>query len=144
MRPVPIPEPVRTLSRRHVLGGLTVAIAATLPGGIGWAVRRGSDVEVVALRLAGLVHDPTAATRLGVAYLEHLDHWPPLRTLVEALLPDGMPLARAAKAADATLRQGLAAHDRSDLLAGRLASYDGWLLSDTAGRLGAVALLTRR
>jgi hypothetical protein len=144
MRQVPLPQPVRTLSRRHVLGGLTVAIAATLPGGVGWVVRRGSDVEVVAIRLAGLVHDPVAATRLGMAYLERLGHWPSLRMLVEALLPDGVPLARAATAADATLRQGLAAHDRSDLLAGRLASYDGWLLSDTAGRLGAVALLTRR
>ena len=76
--------------------------------------------------------DPEGARRIGQAYLagrKGLD----ARRLQAELLPDGWTPAAAAR-----LRARVAA----DFKAGRLFVHRGWRLSDTEGRLFALAALT--
>ena len=76
--------------------------------------------------------DPEGANRVGKAYLaghKGLD----ARRLQAELLPDGWTPAATAK---------LRARARDDFRAGRLFVHRGWRLSDTEGRLFALAALS--
>ena len=106
-----------TLDRRHVLIAL-----ATLAAGAG--------VSTPAAALPQI--DPEGARKVGQAYLAgngSLD----ARRLQAELLPDGWT----AKAAER-----LRARAAADFRAGRLFVHRGWRISDTEGRLFALAALT--
>ena len=103
------------LDRRHVL----VALAAL-----------GAGVATPAAALPQI--DPEGAKRIGQAYLagrKGLD----ARRLQAELLPNGWSPAAATK---------LRARAAADFRAGRLFVHRGWRLSDTEGRLFALAALT--
>ena len=76
--------------------------------------------------------DPEGARRIGQAYLA--GHGKPMdaRRLQAELLPDGWNSAATAK---------LRARAAADFRAGRLFIHRGWRLSDTEGRLFALAAL---
>lgn len=105
------------LDRRHVLMALTAI-------GTGLA----KPVQAVAAPTI----DPEGAKRIGQAYLAGhpgVD----TRRLQAELLPEGWTPAAAAK---------LRARAAADFRAGRLFIHRGWRLSDTEGRLFALAALT--
>lgn len=103
------------LDRRHVL----MALAALSAG--------------VATPAAALPQiDPEGARRVGQAYLAGRKGVDAKRLQAE-LLPDGWTPAAAAK---------LRARAAADFRAGRLFVHRGWRLSDTEGRLFALAALT--
>jgi hypothetical protein len=104
------------LDRRHVL----MALAAL---GAGVATPAAAGLPQI---------DPEGAKRIGQAYLaghQGLD----ARRLQAELLPAGWTPAAAAK---------LRARAAADFRAGRLFVHRGWRLSDTEGRLFALAALT--
>lgn len=104
------------LDRRHVL----VALAAL---GTGVATPAGAALPQI---------DPEGARRIGQAYLAARKGFDARRLQAE-LLPDGWtPKAAAA----------LRARAAADFKAGRLFVHRGWRLSDTEGRLFALASLT--
>ena len=101
------------------------------------------DRRTVLLALAGLASgaatpadalppiDPEGARRIGQAYLQ--SRLVDVQRLTRELLPEGWNAAEAAR-----LRQLVAA----DFRAGRLFIHKGWRLSETEGRLFALAALT--
>lgn len=78
--------------------------------------------------------DAQGARRIGQAYLySHPDQRFEAGSLQAALLPDGWTSAAAVR---------LRARAAADFRAGRLFIHRGWRLSDTEGRLFALAALT--
>jgi hypothetical protein len=106
-----------TLDRRHVLMAL-----AALSAGAGFAGPAAALPQV----------DPEGAKKIGQAYLAAHEGLNPKRLQAE-LLPDGWT----PKAAE-RLRGKAAA----DFRAGRLFVHRGWRISDTEGRLFALAALS--
>lgn len=134
-------KPSSTISRRAFLGGTVVAAAALLPSGLralGIGGKPPPAVTELSERLQGLLDDPRAAAGLGWAYLDGLSRWPTQEELVSHLLPQGSSVETARSSDARMLREGLKGLRRADYLGGRLVSYDGWLVSETEGRLAAL------
>lgn len=135
------PEPSLGISRRAFLSGLAITAAALLPSGLQALVigaKSSPAVTELSERLRAFLDDPQAASGLGWAYLNGLSRWPTPEQLVTDLLPPGSSVEAARSSHDTMLRDGLKSLRRADYLGGRLISYDGWLVSETEGRLAAL------
>jgi hypothetical protein len=129
------------VSRRTVLGGAIIALAALLPGGarlLGVPGSPDASTGTAAARLRGLLDDPTAAAAIGRAYLDELSRWPTVDELVAQLVPPGSSPEARHSLDEGVLRASLQARRMADYREGRLVNCRGWLLSATEGRLAAL------
>ena len=131
--------------RRLLLGAAAVAAAALVPSGarrLGLAGSTSSSVVVLASRLRALLDDPAAAARLGRDYLDWVTRWPTVEELIEQLLPMSGTIESTSQSDPGVLLRGIAERRASDYREGRIVPCDGWLISETEGRLAALHIVS--
>ncbi len=118
------------MDRRKLLIGSASLLAG---GGLVFSLWEAEQpVTEVQLRLAGLVS--SSVHKVGRSWLnKHPEEWD-RAALTQHILGDKVP--------DEQLGEGLMAQITADYAQGRTASVQGWVISETAARLCALAALT--
>ena len=137
-----------SVSRRQFVQTLLLAptalIGRRLDALLGGGLVLGGETTRRAHHLACCVRESGSARVLGRVYLASGPSEATLETLVPRLWPAGVAMDGGPAIEAAGLRKALAERSRADFAAGRIVSVDGWLLSETEGRLCAVMALLPR
>lgn len=128
-----------TISRRQLLAGMGVAVAALLPGGVRFVTApEPSPGGELADRLAGLVTAPDALRALGRQHLRQRIDRPSPATLAREILPPDVSERQAVALDDQELLRLVTDRVSSEYVASEFVAVDGWILTPTEARLAAL------
>lgn len=132
------PESLSPISRRRAIAllGLLAASAAVPVGSWQALVQRTGHVDIAA-RLAALISAQNSGRAIGLAYVAAVPEEAG-RELVLRHLTRTLQLTADPSPADNELRLRVAAAISGDFATGQTVTLDGWVLSRTEARLGAL------
>lgn len=128
------------LSRRRLLGGGVVLLAATVPTIAQGVIGNRPTVDPLPQRLLDLF-DASALRRLGIVYVRDMAPGTTGSDVAQEVLPSRYDAASALDAPQEELLAALVEKVQTDYERGLVVSVDGWLLSQTEAGLCALSVL---